>query len=916
MIIKIYCINILMVKKKIEHYNKWRQDQISKHKQITWKKYQKYVEEKQGNFSSEIHYYKSHPVKPAKHDIHPETNSDKEHNEDVEKKSIEHKKDLADGLHNTMYAAATSVRKIVIPSHTNITVREQEQAQYANASKKYDEHIKNGGNDEGALKASQEYLNSLGLEQHKISPLSNKDGLVIEKPNGKIEISYRGTDKKHLGDLKTDARLIGGFEEGGKQYIRSQEQIANVIAEHGAGSIDHFSGYSKGGGQALLNGAKHNIEATGINPLIGKNLLKKQDTTKPLNVLRTVDDPASLGLVASEHPFEMKTIAPIKEGYVGGIEPISQSYATHRLENFLDGEAIRTNGVGSEEFHKANAKSSIATEMEMLHTAKQVYDNGGSYTDYIHELYKNETPTNRSNRNQHQPHSIVDNEKRLAGNSHHSKDMKVRSWDDVSNGEFTNQEIKYIDNHINPYEDNSHRPTTDRNIMRDNELARVRNELNELPAVSTKIKKDRIAMREQELARVKQELSMMDKGAKFGLDEGVSGINQLPKNEMMERLQTKREIKNLGKRIKNIGEGKLNTEFKNTIDPLGIIEQFPSVPTYNPADVKILDFPSVPTVNPLDRMIDARHPNAVAYEGQRNFNLPVEVPFPVGLEPPPVPTIENQTDITNRNKKIKDEIHASRTQHNEEHGDFREIFGEGKDIHLHHDERTSFLELPANERVNKINQLHTEAATHANNSSEHFSAGETTVAPSGLKQLASAFHPTSVAMGLGAGIAAESAMNLIDKDHKIPKVPRGLLVGGAAGGMGNLVARGLGVAGEKLIERGALTAGTAETLGIAAGGVGLLPEIIAGGAGYVAGELGGMGVSELVKEAGGDKNAQEWGSSVGGGAIGGATSGAIIGSVVPGIGTAIGAGIGFVGGAAFGALSNSGVFKSIGNLFS
>jgi hypothetical protein len=142
------------------------------------------------------------------------------------------------------------------------------------------------------------------------------------------------------------------------------------------------------------------------------------------------------------------------------------------------------------------------------------------------------------------------------------------------------------------------------------------------------------------------------------------------------------------------------------------------------------------------------------------------------------------------------------------------------------------------------------------------------------------------------------------------------LVGGAAGGMGNLVARGLGVAGEKLIERGALTAGTAETLGIAAGGVGLLPEIIAGGAGYVAGELGGMGVSELVKEAGGDKNAQEWGSSVGGGAIGGATSGAIIGSVVPGIGTAIGAGIGFVGGAAFGALSNSGVFKSIGNLFS
>ena len=33
-----------MVKKKVAHYNKWRQDRISKHKKTTWKKYEKYVE--------------------------------------------------------------------------------------------------------------------------------------------------------------------------------------------------------------------------------------------------------------------------------------------------------------------------------------------------------------------------------------------------------------------------------------------------------------------------------------------------------------------------------------------------------------------------------------------------------------------------------------------------------------------------------------------------------------------------------------------------------------------------------------------------------------------------------------------------------------------------------------------------------
>ena len=907
-----------MVKKKVLHYNKWRQDRISQHKKTTWKKYEKYIETTGGNLSSEIHYYKSHPIKPEKHKIHPENESDVSHNEEHKKRTDEHKDDVASGKHNTMYAAATSVRKVVIPTHENISMREQQQAQYANASKKYHENIKSGGNDSSAIQSAQDYLNSVGLENHTVSPLSNRDSLVIGKPNEKFEISYRGTDKTHLGDLKTDARIIAGLEEGGSQWVRSQEQIANVLAEHGAGSIDHFSGYSKGAAQALLNGAKHNVEATGINPLIGKNLMKKMDTDKKLKILRTTDDPASLGLVAAEHPYDLSTVSPIKEGYAMGVEPISQSYASHRLENFLDMNAVRGEGMGSIEWKKAIAKHSLSTEMEMLHTAKNVFDNGGSYTDFIHEINQNNTPATRSNRVPHEPHSIVDNEKRLAGSSHHTDDIKVRTWDDISNGKFSLQEEKYIDGHMNPYEDNSHRPS--RNAARDRELARVRNEIDPYFAdTRPRLAQSKTQMREQELARVRNEVAMMDKGAKFGLDEGATGVNKLPRNTAMERIQDKRDIKNLEKRFKNITDGQLNTEFQNTIDPLGIME--------SSGNMGLPDLPSVPAGNPLDRMIDARHPDAREFTGRRpdldlpnvsNNNSrprPVDIPFPEGLEPPPPPLPENLTDISNRTAKLKDHINQARNQHNEEIIQHRETFGTGQDIHLHHDDRMAFNELSPIERVNAINEMRQGAATHANNASEHF-APPTSQAPSGLKQLAGAFHPTSLAMGMGAGLAAEASMNLIDPEHKIPKVPRGFLTGAAAGGLGNVAARGLGVAGEKLIERGLLSAGMAESVGLAAGGVGLLPEIIAGGAGYVAGELGGSAVGSIVKELGGDEEDIGWGESVGGGAIGGATSGAIIGSVVPGLGTAIGAGIGFVGGAAFGALSNSGVFKSIGNLFS
>ena len=80
-----------MVKKNVEHYSKWKKERISKHKKTTWKKYEKYIETEGGNFSSEIHYYKSHPVKPDKHPTHPDNESDESHNDEIKKRQDEHR---------------------------------------------------------------------------------------------------------------------------------------------------------------------------------------------------------------------------------------------------------------------------------------------------------------------------------------------------------------------------------------------------------------------------------------------------------------------------------------------------------------------------------------------------------------------------------------------------------------------------------------------------------------------------------------------------------------------------------------------------------------------------------------------------------------------------------------------------------
>jgi hypothetical protein len=133
--------------------------------------------------------------------------------------------------------------------------------------------------------------------------------------------------------------------------------------------------------------------------------------------------------------------------------------------------------------------------------------------------------------------------------------------------------------------------------------------------------------------------------------------------------------------------------------------------------------------------------------------------------------------------------------------------------------------------------------------------------------LVDALHPVSQIKGLAGGIAGFEEAALIDK-----------LSGGALGGAGTATLGGaLGAVNTSLAS--AALAGSAESLTAAA----LLPEIVAGAGGAIAGYETQQAVAQALKDAGANEETIKSVSAITGGAVGGATTAAI------GVGATVGA---------------------------
>jgi len=161
------------------------------------------------------------------------------------------------------------------------------------------------------------------------------------------------------------------------------------------------------------------------------------------------------------------------------------------------------------------------------------------------------------------------------------------------------------------------------------------------------------------------------------------------------------------------------------------------------------------------------------------------------------------------------------------------------------------------------------------------------------EHIGEAINPVSMGAGMLVGFGVDKAMDYIDpaenvdgtkRTQKITGVSREALSGGITGGL--------------------LSAGTTALGGTS---IGFAPEIAAGAAGYVAGAESGKLIGKGIKALGGNEDAQEAGSDIGGGFIGGATAagtliggaaltGAELGIAAGPVGIAIGAGVGLLGG--------------------
>lgn len=203
-------------------------------------------------------------------------------------------------------------------------------------------------------------------------------------------------------------------------------------------------------------------------------------------------------------------------------------------------------------------------------------------------------------------------------------------------------------------------------------------------------------------------------------------------------------------------------------------------------------------------------------------------------------------------------------------------------------QRARFVSKPVEEQAERLkkNEAKVKATidkVNATTEEHHTVLKEYTKAGQFLK----AVHPVNLGTGLVTGYVADKIVNAIDKDHVQPDQAREVETGLLAG------AGGVGIA--------AAATGTALTTAA------VLPEIVAGGVGFLAGAETTKGIDAGLKTLGTDKDVSEAVSSTLGGAVG---AGVAVGSAIGGV-ALLGAEIGEFGGP-IGLVIGTGVGATIG----
>ena len=355
---------------------------------------------------------------------------------------------LNDKQRNALYTGFI-LSKAGKPTRTSLTTEETTKAQRIEASKMAYLH-------DDDFDTAQEHLDKISMEGGGIidKELSTPESLVIKKPNGKVEIAYRGTQltgKPNLEDIYTDATIAVGADRTTRQFEAAEDQIQKTINKYGRENLDHLTGYSLGGTKALSMGQKFNIESTTYNPFIGERLARGiNNTTVKHNILRTTTDFASTGLMVSadrNHAnWNVESIRPLAENE--HLIPVLETYDGHRLNNFTSNKGRGVNQPAIERTTKALHDShTLLARKGLQHRTATLKNEGKTFSEAYADLQKDSGSADPLKKRGIDNQDIMlgpENKPILKpGGRHTTTSDMVRNWRALG-GEFTDHEATVI----------------------------------------------------------------------------------------------------------------------------------------------------------------------------------------------------------------------------------------------------------------------------------------------------------------------------------------------------------------------------------------------------------------------------------------------------------------------------------------
>jgi len=237
-----------------------------------------------------------------------------------EKEADKTKKKVEDGFKNLINAY--TLKKLGNVTHKLVPEESMDNAKLVKASQIY--------NRSGKAEA-EAYLQGQDLDNWKIDDLSSKQVLVL-KDGERIKLAARGTDLegKNLNDFDYDIKAHFGAEQQHNILVDARKQVKAVKQKYPNIEIEQGLGYSLGSNVMLNLGREFGFKTESFNPYITKNIVNDANKyTGKENILnRTTDDLPSIrgAYLDGIGDYEVRTM-PVLENSMSPIK-------AHRLENF------------------------------------------------------------------------------------------------------------------------------------------------------------------------------------------------------------------------------------------------------------------------------------------------------------------------------------------------------------------------------------------------------------------------------------------------------------------------------------------------------------------------------------------------------------------------------------------------------